>query len=124
MSLLILAAAAGLCIANIHDGDTLTLCTREKVRIANIDAPELTDSPRCSPQQRQRLAGSKNPAWCDYRAGAQSRDALRAFVLTGRVTIERVGQDRYGRTLAQIYVGDRDAGEYLIARGLARPWRK
>lgn len=121
---IILAAAAGLCIASVHDGDTLTLCTREKVRIANVDAPELVGSPRCEAQQRQRLAGSKNPAWCDYRTGEQSRDALRAFVATGRVTIERLGQDRYGRTLAQIYVGDRDAGEYLIARGLARPWRK
>lgn len=123
MSLLVLAAAAGLCIANVHDGDTLTLCTREKVRIANIDAPELRDSPRCAPQQRQRLAGSRNPAWCDYGAGKQSRDALRSLLANDRVTIERLGQDRYGRTLAQIYVGDQDAGEYLIARGLARPWR-
>ncbi|MFT4054600.1 MAG: thermonuclease family protein [Novosphingobium sp.] len=124
MSLIILAAAAGLCIANVHDGDTLTLCTREKVRIANIDAPELADSPRCKPQQRQRLAGPNNPAWCDYDAGERSRDALRSLLAVGRVTIERLGQDRYGRTLAQVYVGDHDAGEYLIARRLARPWRK
>ncbi|AOR79850.1 thermonuclease family protein [Novosphingobium resinovorum] len=123
MSLLLFAAAAGLCVANVHDGDTLTLCNREKVRIANIDAPELRDSPRCAPQQRQRFAGSRNPAWCDYGAGEQSREALRSLLANGRVTIERLGQDRYGRTLAQIYVGDQDAGEYLIARGLARPWR-
>lgn len=123
MSAWIMIAAAGLCIAKVHDGDTLTLCTREKVRVANIDAPELLDSPRCAPAQRQRLAGSKNPAWCDYQAGEQSRDALRAFLDTGSVSMERLGHDRYGRTLARIYVGDRDAGDYLIRRGLARPWR-
>ncbi|MGF7154799.1 thermonuclease family protein [Novosphingobium gossypii] len=123
MSAWIMIAAAGLCIANVHDGDTLTLCTREKVRVANIDAPELPDSPRCAPVQRQRLAGSKNPPWCDYKAGEQSRDALRAFLGSGSVSIERLGQDRYGRTLARIYVGGRDAGDYLIRRGLARPWR-
>lgn len=123
MSAWIVFAAAGLCIANVHDGDTLTLCTRETVRVANIDAPELLDSPRCAPAQRQRLASSNNPAWCYYQAGEQSRDALRSFLASGEVTIERLGQDRYGRTLARIYVGDRDAGAYLISRGLARQWR-
>lgn len=123
MSLLPIFAAAGLCIASVHDGDTIRLCDGERVRLQGIDAPELADSPRCSPQQRQRLAGSKNPAWCDYAAGARSRDALQAFILTGRVSIERFGQDRYGRTLANLYVGDRDAGAYLISRGLARRWR-
>lgn len=81
MAAIIILAAAGLCIASIHDGDTLRLCDGERVRLANIDAPELPDSLRCSSQQRQRLAGSKNPAWCDYRIGEQSRNALRAFVL-------------------------------------------
>jgi endonuclease YncB( thermonuclease family) len=124
MAATIILAAAGLCIASIHDGDTLRLCDGERVRLSNIDAPDLQDSPRCSPQKRQRVAGPKNPAWYDYRAGEQSRNALRAFVLAGRVSIERFGQDRYGLTLARIYVGNQDAGEYLISRGLARPWRK
>ncbi len=56
-------------------------------------------------------------------AGLLSCRALRAFLGSGSVSIERLGQDRYGRTLARIYVGGRDAGDYLIRRGLARPWR-
>lgn len=72
MSLLPIFAAAGLCIASVHDGDTIRLCDGERVRLQGIDAPELADSPRCSTQQRQRLAGSKNPAWCDDAAGARS----------------------------------------------------
>lgn len=117
-----LLLASGLCIATVHDGDTIRLCTGEKVRLQSIDAPEVQDSPRCEPAQRRRLAGSKNPAWCDFAKGAASRDALQSFLLTGRVSIERFGEDRYGRTLANIYVNDRDAGEYLIRRGLARRW--
>lgn len=120
---LILAAAAGLCVASIHDGDTIRLCDGERVRLEGIDAPEVTGSPRCSSRQRQMLEGSKNPPWCDFKAGAASRDQLRAFMSAGRVSIERSGHDRYGRTLAKIYVGGRDAGEYLVGRGLARPWR-
>lgn len=68
------------------------------------------------------LEGSKNPPWCDFQAGQDSRDQLRAFLSSGRVSIERLGTDRYGRTLAHIYVGDKDAGEYLIRRGSARRW--
>lgn len=118
-----LLAAAGLCIASVHDGDTLTLCTHERVRLANIDAPELEGSPRCEPRQRARLAHSRNPAWCDYQLGEQSAAALRAFVATGGVSIEEFGYDQYGRILARVYVDDRDAGEYLIRKGLARAWR-
>ena len=40
-------AAAALCMSPlVHDGDTIR-CRRERVRIANIDAPELPDSPKC-----------------------------------------------------------------------------
>ncbi|MFD2578800.1 thermonuclease family protein [Novosphingobium colocasiae] len=61
-------------------------------------------------------------AWCDYDLGYRSRDALSALIATGPVRIDRSGRDRYGRTLATVTVNGRDAGEYLIARGLARRW--
>lgn len=48
---LVLAAAA-LCLSpSVHDGDTIR-CGRERVRIANIDAPELPDSPKCQDRRR------------------------------------------------------------------------
>jgi len=114
---MIMAAAAGTsCLGvSVHDGDTIR-CGGERIRIANIDAPELPGSPKCERRRR-------GYEWCDYRAGAASREALRAFLTRGRVTIERQGEDAYGRTLATVRVNGRDAGEYLIARGLARPWQ-
>ena len=109
-------AALALCVSpTVHDGDTLR-CGGEKVRIANIDAPELPGSSKCKPPRPAY-------AWCDFRAGYASRDALIAFLAHGRVTIERFGTDPYGRTLATISVNGVDAGEYLVSRGLARPWR-
>ncbi len=118
---LILAAAA--CIANVHDGDTVRLCTGERVRVQNIDAPEVAGSPRCSQQSMRRLLGSKNPPWCDYQLGNRSRDALAAFLARGPVTIARTGTDQYGRTLARLIVNGNDAGTYLVSLGLARPWK-
>jgi endonuclease YncB( thermonuclease family) len=57
----VVLAAAALCVSvTVHDGDTIR-CGRERVRIANIDAPELPDSPKC---QDRRVSY----AWCDLRA--------------------------------------------------------
>jgi len=113
---LLAGAALALCPApSVHDGDTIH-CGAEKVRIANIDAPELPDSPKCE--------GYRSPyAWCDFALGYRSRDALRGLLASGPVKIERLGTDRYGRTLALVSVGGIDAGRWLVARKLARAWR-
>ena len=103
-----------LCLAPIvHDGDGLR-CDGERIRIMNIDAPELPGSPKCA---RGRTG------WCDYQKGYEARDALTAFIGSRRVMVRRTGTDRYGRTLARVSVNGRDAGEYLVSLGLARLWR-
>lgn len=113
-----MSTALALClVVSVHDGDTIR-CDGEKVRLENIDAPELAGSSRCTNPPRS----TRNPPWCDYRLGERSRDALRAFVVRGQVRIERQGVDRYGRTLARVTVNGRDAGEWLIGQGLARRW--
>lgn len=113
----ILLAAAAICMnPKIHDGDTIRCGGTERVRIENIDAPELSDSPKC---QDYRAAH----AWCDYKTGEASRDALIRFLSQGPVMIERTGVDKYGRTLARVSVNGADAGQYLISMRLARPWR-
>lgn len=121
--LLALAAAASACVAHVSDGDTIRLCSGERVRLMGIDAPERAGSERCSPRSRARLAGSRNPSWCDHAEAEQSKASLERFLSTGNVRIERHGQDVYGRTLARVTVNGRDAGEWLVAKGLARPWR-
>jgi endonuclease YncB( thermonuclease family) len=114
--LLSILVAGALCASPaVHDGDSLR-CGAERIRIANIDAPELPPSPKCE--------GRRSPyADCDYAKGLRARDVLQAFVLVGPVRVQRLGLDRYGRTLARVTVNGRDAGDYLIALGLARRWQ-
>lgn len=119
LALLLAAAPVATCaVVEAHDGDSIR-CDGERIRISDIDAPELPGSPRCDPRH---LRTSKNPSWCDYELGARSRDALRVFIAKGTVTIHRQGTDRYGRTLATVSVDGRDAGNYLVGLGLARVW--
>jgi len=115
--LIVLAAAAATACPSlsVHDGDTIR-CGRERIRISDIDAPELPDSPKCQDYRRSY-------AWCDFALGYRSRDALRGFLWSGRVEVVRAGYDKYGRTLALVRVNGQDAGASLVRLGLARPWR-
>lgn len=121
--LLALALASSACVARVSDGDTIRLCNGERVRLVGIDAPERASSERCNARSRARLKNSRNPSWCDFARGEQARAALTRLLAKGQVRIERQGYDRYKRTLARVTVNGRDAGQWLIHQGLARPWR-
>jgi len=89
-------------VARVIDGDTLVLASGEHVRLLGLDAPE-----RGKP---------------GYREAAE---ALRKLLAGKPVRVAREGRDRWGRTLARLYLADgTDLSAELIARGLARPWPK
>lgn len=91
----------------VIDGDTFSL-GGERVRLSNIDAPELGRGARC-------------------RAEAQlAQDARRylrrRFADAGRAEITRSGRDRFRRTLATVRIDGRDVGDDMVSAGLARRW--
>lgn len=97
-------AATGI---RVIDGDTIDV-SGERVRILNIDTPERGKRARCEAERVMAERASR---------------ALRARIAAaGRVTLQRDGLDRYGRTLALVYADGRDVGEELIAQGLAVRW--
>lgn len=107
--------ALALCIANIHDGDTLTTCDRTKVRLVAasgpMDAPELPGSPRCH--------------HCDPAPGYAARDRLR-IILQQPATLHCNGVDRYKRALCRVTVNGRDVGDQMVREGHAvirNDWR-
>ncbi len=54
----------------------------------------------------------------------RAKQRLLQLLDAGPIRIERHGRDRYGRTLAYVITGDgREAGEVLIAEGLAVEWK-
>lgn len=88
----------------VYDGDTVWV-GREKIRLLDIDTPEM-GPPRCS-----------GPAPLATRA----RDRL-AALLNGKIDILRDGTDVYDRTLAHLEVDGVDVGSILLSEGLARPY--
>ncbi|WP_183662244.1 thermonuclease family protein [Phyllobacterium trifolii] len=84
----------------------------EKIRIANIDAPEISQA-KCDSELKRGLEAKA--ALKELIAGKEFNIA-RGDPKTGRMT------DRYGRTLALISVNGRDVGNTLVQRQLARKW--
>ena len=102
LSALPAVAAPTVIIERCHDGDTCRATSGEAIRLACIDAPELTGPPNA-----QRLAQA-------------SRDYLRELVVGKEVLIRRIGKDRYGRAVAEIYLWPLNIGEEMVASGHAR----
>ncbi len=107
--LLIAAAALAVCSPGprdhcVHDGDTVWI-KGEKIRIADIDTPELNGV--CANERNLAL---------------RARSRLIQLLNAGPFTISRSGTDRYGRTLAALSRSGRSIGDQLVAEGLARTW--
>lgn len=87
-------------VVGVTDGDTVTCLTSEKrqikVRLAQIDAPE------------------KGQPF-----GQRSKQTLSDFVFQKDVVLKSDGADRYGRTIATIYVAGRDVNLLMLKRGMA-----
>jgi len=78
-------------ITKVHDGDTVTTAAGEKIRLACIDSPEVTNNKH----------GKK-----DSINGPKSRDWLKSLVLNVDVRVQRITKDLYGRTVARLFLTD------------------
>jgi endonuclease YncB( thermonuclease family) len=90
----------------VTDGDTFRV-REERVRIANIDTPEMPGRARCDSEAQLALA-------------AKAR--LGQLLSHGDIRLSRQGLDRYGRTLATVSAGSGDVGEQLVRERLAQRW--
>jgi micrococcal nuclease len=91
----------------VVDGDTFWM-DGEKIRVADIDAPE-THPSRCAEEAR---------------LGNAATDRLQALLNAGPVTLAAADRDtdRYGRKLRVVMRGGQSLGGMLMQEGLARPW--
>lgn len=91
----------------VVDGDTFRL-DGERIRIADIDAPE-THPSRCAEEAR---------------LGNAATERLQALLNAGpvRLAIRDRDTDRYGRKLRVVLRGGQSLGAQLVDEGLARAW--
>ena len=92
-------------VIGITDGDSITVLTEDKqqikIRLEGIDCPEM----------KQEF-------------GTKAKQATSDLCFGKDVAIQKTGVDRYGRTLAIVYVGDICVNKRLIELGMAWHFKK
>lgn len=95
-------------VVGVSDGDTVTILgeftgsrEQKRVRLTDIDTPE------------------RGQPW-----GTRARQALADKVFQQQVQVASQGEDRYGRLLGRLYVGDRDINREMVRDGHAWVYRQ
>jgi endonuclease YncB( thermonuclease family) len=99
-------------VIKVYDGDTITIASklpyessplyRFSVRLNGIDCPEIKSK-------------DKNEKECAKIAKKEMND----LIMNKMVTLKNVQTEKYGRILADVYIGDLHLNKYLIEKRLA-----
>lgn len=101
-------------VRKVYDGDTITVdidlgfgvvLKSQKVRLLKINAPEIRGKSRAE--------------------GLKSRDFLRENICNKWVIIKTTKdkKGKYGRWLAEVFLGDRNINDLLVEKGLAEVYK-
>ena len=93
-------------IKDCYDGDTCTTKSGEKIRLACIDAPEL---------KVKKVYSSK---------GVSSKNFLNNLVSNKYVEIKRLDIDRYGRTVAELFLNGKNIQKTIFDNQFAVIYKK
>lgn len=98
-------------VVTCSDGDTCNIRLEEddaimKVRLIGIDAPEVTHGPGTEGQPM----------------GNESRVHINALIKGKNVKVLAINEDRYGRTLGEIYLGNKLVNVDMLKQGLAESY--
>lgn len=85
-------------VVSVHDGDTFTLASGDRVKLIGVDAPEL-----------------------QYCMGKEAQEYLSAMILNKRVFISEEKRDTFGRRMGLVWLGSGSVNQQVIANGYARP---
>ena len=93
-------------IKDWYDGDTCTTINGEKIRLACIDAPELK---------------GRKP---DPILAKEARNFVNKLVANQEVSIKRITNDRYGRTIGELFKNEVNIQELIVKKGYGEIYKK
>ena len=93
-------------IKSCYDGDTCTTIDGEKIRLACIDTPE--------------IKGKK----ADPIPAKEAKDFLNNLISNKKVSIRRITNDRYGRTVGELFKNDINIQELIVQKGYGKIYKR
>jgi endonuclease YncB( thermonuclease family) len=102
-------------VIKVYDGDTITIAARLpntlgpiyrfSVRLLGIDSPEI-----------------KGKTFKEKELAVISRDILSQLIMGKIVYLRNVSMEKYGRILADVYLGDVHINDWMLKNGYAIPY--
>ena len=99
-------------VIKVYDGDTITIASklpysgsplyRFSVRLNGIDTPEI-----------------KGKTDDEITVAKQARDALSKLILNNQIQLKNTQTEKYGRILADVYLGDLHINKWLVEQHFA-----
>ena len=99
-------------VIKVYDGDTITIASklpfadsplyRLAVRLNGIDTPEI-----------------KGKSEDEKTAAKQARDAVSNLILNKHVTLQNIQTEKYGRILADVFIGELHLNNWLVTERYA-----
>ena len=99
-------------VIKVYDGDTITIASRLPianspiykfpVRLMGIDSPEI-----------------KGKSEAEITLAKKSRDALNELIFGKTVTLRDVGTEKYGRLLANVFIGNIHVNKWMLDNNYA-----
>lgn len=99
-------------VIKVYDGDTITIAAklpntngpvyRFSVRLDGIDTPEI-----------------KGKSVAERELAKQARDVLHELIYGKVVELRNVTNEKYGRILADVYIGDTNVNQWLVSENFA-----
>ena len=93
-------------IKDCYDGDTCTTLDNERIRLACIDTPELKGK------------------YADHFAANKAKRFLNDLIANEEVQIRRITEDKYGRTVAELFQNDVNIQKLIVEKGYGQIYRK
>lgn len=99
-------------VVKVYDGDTITVAStlgsvlyRFRIRLRGIDTPEI----KGSSEEEKAMA-------------LVARDALSAQIMGHQVYLRNLGNEKYGRILADVYLNNVHMNQWMMQQGHARAY--
>ena len=123
-SLLLVSCSSKLhMVYEVIDGDTFVISTGEKVRLVQIDTPELSSGECHAEESKQALASILKPFMSSSR---KEQSDLKTLEKNIGVNLKQDSSldstDKYGRQLSYLYVGSTNVNLELVRMGAAAPY--
>jgi len=102
-------------VIKVYDGDTITIASkipgshlplyRFSVRLRSIDSPEM-----------------RTNSIVENRLAIEARDALHELIFGKIVVLKKLGTEKYGRILADVYSNDLHVNQWMLDNHYAVPY--